>query len=457
MKRIVIYSILILSSIACEHKFLDEKPSSNIIRPQTLDDLESLLDNDWVINVTGVLKRVSSDEYYILNEQTWKSLPWATQRNAYIWQEDLYQGETGIKDWDYLYRVVFYANSVLGELEEINVDDIQRSKDLKGKALFIRAFANYDLVNTFANFYNPETADLDLGIPIRLSADINKVEQRSSVKACYQHIITDLEESLSLIVSGPPDPLRTRPSKAAAYALLAKVYLNMANYQNALEATNKTLELYSYVTDFNTLDLSSEQPFRNNYNDIIYYTTQVQDFTITSGVGPLTANYISIDTLLLSSYDASIDLRFPVFFSVADNGNYYRKMMFGSRLVNLYPFTGLATDEIFLIKAECETRLGKDDQAKKTLLSFLEKRFIKGYRPNLNNLNNKELLERVFEERKKELIWRSTRWSDIKRLSRDGEELVLTRIIGENHYELKSNSPRFIFPIPDNELIHLKK
>src|SRR5690606_20924615 len=100
---------------------------------------------------------------------------------------------------------------------------------------------------------------------------------------------------------------------------------------------------------------------------VIYYTTQVYNYNTTSGVGNLTANYIGMDTTLLQQYDQGNDLRWSAFFAQHASGRYYRKMMFGSRGINLYPFTGLATDEIYLIQAESKARLGELSAARKSL------------------------------------------------------------------------------------------
>ena len=62
------------------------------------------------------------------------------------------------------------------------------------------------------------------------------------------------------------------------------------------------------------------------------------------------------------------------------------------------------------------------------------------------------VLETVLEERRKELVWRSIRWSDIKRLNRDGKGIELVREIGDKKYTLSPNDLRYVLPIPDDEI-----
>lgn len=454
MNRIFTAALSLFLLVSCEQEFLSIKPSSNIIRPQTLEDLEQMLDNNFVINVTGGLQRLASDEYYIATQEIWQGLFSSTQRNAYLWKTNLYEGETNIKDWDNLYTAIFYANSVLEELDRIGGNDQERIDDIRGRALFVRAYALFDLVNTFAPCYDSRTAATVPGVPIRLSADVNQVEKMATVEACYGRIINDLEGAVNFLSSDKPLPLRTRQSKTAAYGMLAKVYLVMGDFQKAGLYADTCITLYPTITDFNELDANTDQPFHQNNDDVIYYTTQILDYTTTSGVGMLTGNYIGMDTTLMTMYDPE-DLRLQIFFNKNEQGRFYRKMMFGSVAVNLYPFTGLATDEIYLIKAESLARIGEVGEAKNALLQLLRKRFPPGYDFEIDHLEQVSLIERVLLERRKELIWRSTRWTDLKRLDKLGITTTTTRKLGDNVYEISSDDDRVVFPIPENELIHL--
>lgn len=457
MNKIFIAISALLLLVSCEQEFLSVKPSSNIIRPETLSDLELLLDNNEVVNINGALQRMASDEYFVPSKEVWDGLFSATQRNIYIWKEDVYEGETNVKDWDDLYRSIFYANSILEELDRIGGDDQSRIDDIQGRSLFIRAYALLDLANTFAPFYDLNTASKDLGVPIRLTADINQIEKRATVQQCYDRIIADLTSATRLLMSDRPQQLRTRPSKTAAYAMLARVYLHMADYEKAFAYADSSLRIYSNITDFNTIDLDNDQPFRWNNDDVIYYATQVIDGNIlaTAGVGPLTTNYIGIDTSLIALYD-NHDLRPQAFFGRGTEGRYYRKMMYGSTAVDMYPFVGLATDEVYLIKAECAARIGELKIARETLQALLENRFLPRHDFRFENLNKQQLIDLILSERRKELVWRSARWNDLKRLAKDGRDIVIERVMDGERYVLEPESPRYVFPIPENEIIHLR-
>src|SRR5688500_17659998 len=85
-------AILCLSFLGCNKKeFLDEKPNSEVFVPTTLEDFQTLLDNDIALSVTPVLGDLSADNFYVTSE-FWQLLG-TKERNAYIWVPDIYNGE----------------------------------------------------------------------------------------------------------------------------------------------------------------------------------------------------------------------------------------------------------------------------------------------------------------------------------------------------------------------------
>src|SRR3981189_1202195 len=69
-----------------------------------------------------------------------------------------------------------------------------------------------------------------MGIPLRLTADVNAPSTRSTVQQTYDQILGDLQQAVVLLPAAVPYANRNRPSRPAAQALLARVYLSMRNY-----------------------------------------------------------------------------------------------------------------------------------------------------------------------------------------------------------------------------------
>ena len=89
------------------------------------------------------------------------------------------------------------------------------------------------------------TSISDPGIPLRLTSNLNVKSVRATVKQCYDQVIADLllaEDMLPATV-----PLPVRPCRAAADAMLARVYLALGDYTGALTYADKALESEQYT------------------------------------------------------------------------------------------------------------------------------------------------------------------------------------------------------------------
>lgn len=147
------------------------------------------------------------------------------------------------------------------------------------------------------------------------------------------------------------------------------------------------------------------------------------------------------------------DLRKKHFFIAGAEGKWIFK---GQYTGSTSTFMGLTVAELLLIRSECYARRNNFDNAAKDLNTLLSKRFDKEHFKEYSG-QEKSLLDIILNERRKELLFRGVRWSDIRRYNQDPERsLTLERrlqIGGEEIvYTLPPGDPRFVFPIP-NEVI----
>src|SRR5579872_2408718 len=196
---IAIFLAIAVAAGGCRKAFLAQRPSSNLLIPNSLSVLQELLDNERVMNVSPALGEVSADNYF-LTSNTWTSLD-TKDYNAYVWAADLYQGQGSVPDWDLPYQQVFYANTVLQGLAQIRPDstEVAEWNKLEGWALFSRAFAFFNIAELFAKPYDSATAGMDPGIPIRLSPDINEKTTRATMQSTYDQILDDLHRAAAFL------------------------------------------------------------------------------------------------------------------------------------------------------------------------------------------------------------------------------------------------------------------
>ena len=445
-RRSYVILFYVAALVSCKQEFLEEKSSSNILTPSTLTDLNALLENQNVMNFTSALPQISADEYTIISDQNYNALPSATERNAYIWAKDLFEGEIN-EDWNRAYAQIFYANSVLKVLDEKDFRDTKESNFTRGWAHFVRAYIYYDLVKNFSPVYNAQTAGTDLGVPIRLNADVDEVVQRSSVQSTFNQIFKDLNIAGDLLAHGVPPLNKNRPSKAAVMALKARIYLYMGDYQNAELSVDSSLLYHNKITNYNTISTTSATPFTYNVDEVIYQSNQVSSYSALTAYSNTPA--IEVNPNLIVLYKAD-DLRKIIFFSLNSLARYNVKRGYVGG--GVYPFTGLATDEIILIKAECLARRNEPSLSSDFLNKLLINRFKTNHFVPITANNAQEALLSVLEERRKELVWRSLRWSDLKRFNREGMQIILNRKVGNTTYYLSPNDPKYVFPIPDSEI-----
>lgn len=441
MERIIrLLAVAMLLNTSCTKDFLDKKPNKSLVVPSSLENFQAILDNSFnVFGVSPFMNQIADGDFYV-TENGIPSLA-NLSRNIYLWQDDIYEGATST-DWNRMYEQVFYANIVLEGLEKIKGNPDQRYMDrLRGTALFCRAYAYYNLAQEFTPPYHAERATSDLGLPLRTSADVNSHPNRASLQDTYQLMIDDIQQA-ELLLPITVEP-KTRPTKAAAWALLARITLSMADYETALHAADKALSFQNDLMDFNTLDTVAASPFpsgRSVYNkEIIYYTDRIFNTFYNS------ANTRVVE-VLLNEYNDS-DLRKLIFFN---NGRF--KGSYGGSA--LFIFTGLATDELYLIRAECYARTGRTAEARDDLTQLMRTRWKKDRIYNVpTDLDEGGVLQMILSERRKELLTRGTRWSDLRRLNQEEMyKTTLKRNYQGVEYLLSPGDPRYVFPIAMDEL-----
>lgn len=430
--------VVALQFCSCE-KFLEERPKSSLAKLSTVQDYQSIMANETQFNGVFPFAGDFSSDYYYLDDAAFLSLVEETRHN-YLWEAE----PPNVNNWNQTYSAKVYPanvtiegidHSVLGNFTEFN------RQQVKGEAFFSRGFAFYHLAQIFAPSYQKDKAKELLGIPIRLTSDINVATTRTNLEETYSQILSDLHASAFLLPSIPRS--KVRPGKSAAYAALSRAYLIMQDFKKAELYADSCLSIYNTLIDYNDLNLNSTQsqfPILNN--EVIFHAIRTNSFS------PLGASRANVDTLLYNKYELN-DLRRNLFYRTNAAGIRSFYADYGGNLTST-TFCGIATDEVYLTSAECKIRNGDIVGGLKRLNDLLRKRYVTNQYVDFITNDQKVALRKVLEEREKELAFRSgIRWSDLRRLNLEPEfAKTIYRKINGQVYKLEPNDKRYTFKIP---------
>jgi hypothetical protein len=433
---VLLFSLL---QVSCR-KYLEAKPDKTLAIPQSVKELQGLLNLETNNNAFPIGGLFSDDNVYS-PFANWNSIFAVEDRQAYIWDAN----NDFTRDYGAGYSRLFYANVVLDYIDKVNdrVSTPEEYRNVKGSGYFHRAINFYELAQVFAPPYSPASAATNFGIPLKLTPNIEDETVRSTVEGTYARIIADAKESLKYLPATPGSvaSLKMRPGKAAAYGLLARTWLVMGNYANALLYADSCLMIHNILLNYNAspVSVAATNPFPRFNDEVIFHVTARNATSLTS---------IRIDTNVYKSYDAN-DLRKTAFFRSNGDGTYNFKGNYNAA-GNRSLFSGIATDEIYLIKAECLARAGQTTAAMDVLNALLIKRWQTGLFVPFTAATADEALVIILRERRKELCFRpSLEWTDLRRLNLDNRfAKTVSRVLNGQTYQLLPNDLKYTFLIP---------
>lgn len=430
---------LLIIQTACK-KFLNEKPRQSLAIAVSLQDFQALLDHHpTMLNVDPGAAEISADDYY-LNTADYNTLA-ENFRRMYVWQPDQLFAPNS-NDWFNVFRPVYRCNMVLEGISNVPVTASNQFQwnDVKGQAHFYRAKSYLQAAYIWTLMYDKNSAAIQPGLPLRLNTDFNTVSVRNTVEETFQQIIEDAKQATFLL----PVTVQhcVRPSRAAACALLARAYLAMSEYDSCFKYANASLQLKNTLIDYNNVNAALSFPFQSfpdNSNPEILHLSYMPN------PAPVNPSRAKVDSLLYGSYTTN-DLRKIVFFKNNNNSTFSFKGSYQSNAL----FSGIATDEVILMRAECYARKQDATAAMNDLNTLLIKRWKTGTFIPFTASTPVEALDLILLERRKELLMRGLRFIDIKRLNKEGLNNILLRNINNTTYSLPPDDLRYALPIPED-------
>src|SRR5437667_262313 len=199
---------------------------------------------------------------------------WCMQDNA-VWFGD--------------YRIIERANDVIENVARSGGISEGMKKTATGQALFARGYAYFDLVRRYG------------GVPLRTEAYVPDAQMgakaRSSVAEVYQQVAKDLREAAGLLPASYATPNgQGLPRAAAAWGLLAKVYLHIAGDEGTGTplAANKAAYLDSATLAAQAVMVSGTASLEASYMGLVARNIAFKFGNWSEGCGSFDQQYDSI-------------------------------------------------------------------------------------------------------------------------------------------------------------------
>ena len=356
------------------------------------------------------------------------------------------------------YSAINAINRIFAVVDKIDATDAQK-REIKGQVLALRALCHFEIARLFCQAYSG--GENSLGIPYMEESTVFGKPDRGALSNTYSKIIVDFKEAILLLTNRPGFIAANFPAvyyldEWSAKALLARVYLSQLDYTNAKPLLQDIVSNSGYM-------LLPNANFLNAWAEK-YSSTSKTEFMLAMNVIPTeTLGSESIGfTYLQGGYN---DLRAAQnAFDLFDDED-IRKSLFlpgtggaiGYIMVNKYisresntgltdiPIVRLA--DVYLMYAEACAYTGDET----TAITYLDKVRLRAQPfANISTETGEALKEKIFLERRKELMYEGHYLHDLKRYQKP--IISATRSDHAHYMTVPYPSNLRAYPIPRHEM-----
>ncbi len=412
--------------------------------------------NDFMSEVEVLTDAVEYEPYFYSY-----GLLAGTSLSSYKWEaEDFTTQYSMSTTWTPCWERIFRFNTVLENLNGVEQTTESIQNQVKGEALFGRAYYHFILMTMYCLWEENEP-----GIGYRESTSTADMPKRETVKYTLEHIYKDLddaEEALTKAGRTAFDFERNfRPTVPTVQAFRARVELYRGNYDSALQNARNALAAHNTLVTFK--------------DDPMYQLSLAGDFYLLDEAGNVSGSisckrptqlmsmgarlipeyqelylpcmsagnpYMSISKWYYNLWDRDNDARWAYFYNynqplLMASGLYSTAIVNGSPYPYCIPYAnqqwlkpyslhsyqrfycngqgvllGMTTAEMYLIEAECLARSGQTAEAAEALKTLRRTRFMNEAAADAIGGSVQEALD----ERSREMgtFWR---YFDVKRLN----------------------------------------
>ena len=379
--------------------------------------------------------------------------------------------------WSRAYRTLFGANTIIENTEGATDPAFLQ---LRAECLYLRAMIHFDLSRIWGRPYTHDNPATNPCVPIVKSTGDESVKPaRSTVKEVYDFIINDLNEAITLFTQTGVAKNSCYASREVCYALLSRIYLNMEENEKAIDYANRVISSGRYrLVDTQTLPSYFRSAPEDNPETIFAVKHTATEDRSRSAIGSMYYElngsgwgevYASQDIVdLTAKYPEDVRNKFIELQFESDgvtprkrNGilrYYVLKYSYQQNIVNLSSPVYLRLAEMYMNRAEANTKLGKYQEAIDDVNMIRERAGLSGSALyTVDNLKgHSSVLDVVLEERRLEFAFECLRKHDLFRNKRDlvrhypGYHVA---DVTDGYQLIPWTSPRVVHYIPEQDIM----
>ncbi len=471
--------------------FLDPKATSEYV-PKDAESLNELLlgqaypRKDIANTLDGFLHLMDDDiafapyqtyDNYFENRLSAMQIVFTWQPNMWDQLYVIYPSHN-VNQYKAYYSLILGCNAILDYIGQAN-DSQEEINNVLAQAHALRGYYYFQLVNIFGKPYNSPGGPESLGVPLKLTSNIEEAGiRRNTVGDVYDQVLSDLKAAEELYESLPADmqwKSNFRTSLPMVQLVLSRVYLYMENWAKAALYAEKVMN----NSNFKFINVNDVPRMNPNAQSRIYYMNYqsynsspevIMPFGNTADVAfwlfdtPKNGTPCFIASQdLMDSYEDT-DLRKDFYIATTkQQDNYPRnwqtlplgKISLNSQNNNL----GSGSDnfgrsfrlsEAYLNYAEAKIELNEDISGVFAKVDLMRKNRFKpeDFKPT-PSMSQDAAREFIRAERRRELCYEGHRWFDIRRWGMP-EIKHVWHVDGETdvEYTLKAGDNAYTLPIP---------
>jgi hypothetical protein len=474
-RRSLLVSVSLLGLLSsCRDNILDTVPITSISTEAAYSTPAKIL-----AQVNGLYSQFGSQAYFggrhiIFNEQRGDEFSQNDGNNstgANVWNQSITSsGDFVNAVWGAAYTTINSANILIDNLSTSTVLSDELRKNYIAEAKFLRAFAYFSLVQTYAKPYQQNSAAPAL--PLRLKPETsggNNDFAFSTVAEVYTQILKDLNEAeVDLPVTYASSLLvASRAHKATAIALKTRVNLVKGDYAAVVTEAKKIVSdtaPFQYVSGTLThkLEANIATVFGGSYvgNELLLTIPYINATEAPGLQSALAANYLTPVVYLNPSgivADPALD---------AATSNDARKGLIttnttGQKLLRKFPKNSAPFSDYVPIIRYAEVLLNYAEAAAQNndlttataLLKAVRNRSDANYVFSQGLASKAELVETILNERRIELLGEGLRTPDLLRRVQKLPSKIGNAGVAP---EVLPTAANYVWAIPSNELAYNK-